>query len=176
MIDDDKFQIVRRMENCLTSKPLYERIILDRKQMLLQGFTFENKGDQYYQETYCYQMDPSNPSHTLYHAYLFKSPGMRRWIRHRAHNWGVEKLNKIIEKDLQDDLKAKLELTKTKALQLKEKVADKTDKIKEKVVDKKEKLKEKVVDSKEKVKQTLFVMDRSTQMPEKEPSEKKAKQ
>ena len=30
MIDADKFQIVRRMENCLTSTPLYERIIIDR--------------------------------------------------------------------------------------------------------------------------------------------------
>ena len=30
-IDDDKFQIVRRMENCMTSVPLFERIIVDRK-------------------------------------------------------------------------------------------------------------------------------------------------
>ena len=44
-IDDDKFQIVRRMENCLTSTPLYERIIVDRKEMKVLGFTFENITD-----------------------------------------------------------------------------------------------------------------------------------
>lgn len=54
MIDNDKFQIVRRMENPLTSKPLFERIIFDRKQMKMQGFTFEDKVDTHYFETYSY--------------------------------------------------------------------------------------------------------------------------
>jgi hypothetical protein len=44
-IDQDKFQIVRRMENPLTKHPLYERIIIDRSEMKLQGFTFENIND-----------------------------------------------------------------------------------------------------------------------------------
>ena len=48
MIDHNKFQIVRRMENCLTSKPLFERIIIDRQQMTLHGFTFENINDKRY--------------------------------------------------------------------------------------------------------------------------------
>eukprot|EP00349_Pseudokeronopsis_sp_Brazil_P008232 CAMPEP_0202965582 /NCGR_PEP_ID=MMETSP1396-20130829/9507_1 /ASSEMBLY_ACC=CAM_ASM_000872 /TAXON_ID= /ORGANISM="Pseudokeronopsis sp., Strain Brazil" /LENGTH=85 /DNA_ID=CAMNT_0049688337 /DNA_START=9 /DNA_END=266 /DNA_ORIENTATION=+ len=30
-IDEDRFEIIRRMENIMTSKPLYERIIFDRK-------------------------------------------------------------------------------------------------------------------------------------------------
>ena len=30
-VDADKFQFVRRMENILSSKPLYEKIIVDRK-------------------------------------------------------------------------------------------------------------------------------------------------
>ena len=104
------------MENCLTSQPLYERIILDRSQMKLQGFTFENVGDKCYQETYSYQMDPHNVDQTIYSAYLFKSPGMRRWIRHKAHSWGVDKMNMIIKKDIADDLKARLATTKQKAL------------------------------------------------------------
>ena len=105
MIDSNKFQIVRRMENCLTSKPLFERIIIDREQMKLHGFTFENKSDNCYQETYSYQMDPQNHDNTIYNSYLFKSPGMRSWIRYKAHNWGVDKLNSIMEKDLKDDVK-----------------------------------------------------------------------
>ena len=47
-IDQDKFQIVRRMENCLTSQPLYERIIFDRDQKKVLGFTFENVDDHQY--------------------------------------------------------------------------------------------------------------------------------
>lgn len=54
MVDANKFQIVRRMENCLTSQPLYERIIIDREQQKLYGFTFENFSDHQYQETYNY--------------------------------------------------------------------------------------------------------------------------
>ena len=45
-IDEDKFQLVRRAENCVTSSPLYERIIIDRKAQRLSGFTFENSTDE----------------------------------------------------------------------------------------------------------------------------------
>lgn len=48
MLDNDKFQIVRRQENCLTSTPTYDRIIIDRKDKRLSGFTFENMNDQKY--------------------------------------------------------------------------------------------------------------------------------
>ena len=88
--------------------------------MTLHGFTFEKKTDKCYQETYCYHMDPLNTDNTLYNAYLFKSPGMRRWIRFKAHNWGVEKLNAIIEKDLKEDVKNKLLETKEKAKLIKQ--------------------------------------------------------
>ena len=47
-IDDNKFQIVRRMENCVTSTPLYERIIVDRSESKVLGFTFENIQDHQY--------------------------------------------------------------------------------------------------------------------------------
>ena len=53
-LGDDKFQIVRRMENCLTSQPLYERIIIDRSMKTCSGFTFESITDHQYQETYTY--------------------------------------------------------------------------------------------------------------------------
>ena len=41
--------------------------------------------------------DPEDASKTLYNAYLFKSPGMLYWIREKAHGWGVDKLNGIID-------------------------------------------------------------------------------
>lgn len=105
-------------------------------------------------------MDPENCDKTLYHAYLFKNPGFKRWIRHKTHGWGVSTLNGIIEKDIKDDLKNKLLETKTKAKHLK-------DVAKEKVVDKSEKVKEKIVDSREKIKHKLH-LDSSTQCPEKQ--------
>ena len=61
-LDDNKFQIVRRMENCLTSKPLYERIIIDRQNHSVSGFTFESMDDNKYQETYIYKQDPNDSS------------------------------------------------------------------------------------------------------------------
>ena len=125
------------MENCITSKPLYERIIFDRQQNRVQGFTFENTSDSVYQETYSFQQDPSDANNTLYHAYLFKSPGMRRWIRYKAHAWGVDKMNSIIEKDLKDDVKNKIKVTKEKAIHMKETA-------KENLKESKEKLKQKL--------------------------------
>ena len=81
-IDDDKFQIVRRMDgNFFHKKPLYERIIVDRKTMKCTGMTFEDIEDATYQETYSYQSDPDNSDNTIYNAYLYKSPGVLYWIR-----------------------------------------------------------------------------------------------
>ena len=83
-------------------------------------------------------MDPQNMENTLYNAYLFKSPGMRRWIRFKAHNWGVDKLNKIIEKDIKEDVKNKLMITKEKARKIKlaaqERAAISKEKLKQRLI------------------------------------------
>ena len=42
------------MENCMTNKPLFERIIIDRGQQSVCGFTFEDPTDNKYQDTYMY--------------------------------------------------------------------------------------------------------------------------
>ena len=99
MLDDDKFQIVRRQENCLTSKPTFDRIIVDRKELKLSGFTFENMDDSKYQEAYTYQQDPVNKQMTIYNAYTFRSLGMRIYIRQKAHAWGIQTLEKIMIAD-----------------------------------------------------------------------------
>ena len=99
-LDDNKFQIVRRMENCLTSKPLYERIIIDRQNHSVSGFTFENQSDKHYQETFVFMRDPKDSTQTLYNSFLFKNPGMKKWMRYKCHDWGVSTLQKIIETDI----------------------------------------------------------------------------
>ena len=88
------------MENCLTSTPLYERIIIDRGESKVMGFTFENISDNQYQETYTYQQDPNDASQTIYNAYLYKPPGYKKWIRQKAHNWGVSTMEEIIIKQI----------------------------------------------------------------------------
>ena len=83
----------------MTSKPLYERIIIDRSQRSLSGFTFEDITDNKYQDTYMYQQDPEDAQKTIYNAYLYKSPGFYKLIRQKAHHWGVETLCTIMMAD-----------------------------------------------------------------------------
>lgn len=44
-LDDDSFEIVRRMENIVSSRPIYERIIFNRKDKTVQGFSFEKESE-----------------------------------------------------------------------------------------------------------------------------------
>ena len=73
------------MENILTSKPLYERIIIDRHSSQIVGITFEDVNDKEYFETYSYAMDPENASQTIYKAHLYKDPGLKKYIRYKCH-------------------------------------------------------------------------------------------
>src|SRR3954469_23660748 len=47
-LGEDRFEIVRRMENVMSSKPIYERIIFNRQKKQVQGFTFEKESDNFY--------------------------------------------------------------------------------------------------------------------------------
>ena len=78
---------------------MFERIIIDRSSNKLDGYTFENVSDSRYQETYSYQLDPQNSEQVFYNAYLYKEPGMKKYIRQKAHQWGVDKLESIISQD-----------------------------------------------------------------------------
>jgi len=42
------------MENIMTSTPLYEKIIVDRKNMNMEGFTYEKPNEKSYSERYLY--------------------------------------------------------------------------------------------------------------------------
>lgn len=83
------------MENIISSQPLYERIIVDRATMSMQGFTFEKPSDTKYSEHYIYKQSLDNK--IKYDMFLFRDPGIKRVIRHKAHQWGVENLLKLIE-------------------------------------------------------------------------------
>ena len=48
--------MVRRIENSMSSTPLYDRIIVDRSEQKVDGYTFETKNHTYYSERYSYQV------------------------------------------------------------------------------------------------------------------------
>ena len=78
----------------ISSKPLYEKIIVDRSQMNMQGYTFEQPAKPIYCEHYRYQLTEGI---IRYDMMLFKSPGMKAILRRQLHNWGVEKMEKLIK-------------------------------------------------------------------------------
>lgn len=93
-LDENRFQFVRRMENVMSSKPLYEKIIVDRNQMNMQGFTYESPNNLNYSEHYKYQL--LGKGEIQYDNMLFRNPGLQKIIRRQLHNWGVQKLEKLI--------------------------------------------------------------------------------
>ena len=98
-LDDDRFEIVRRMENVMSSKPIYERIIFNRAAKQVQGFTFEKESDNVYVEHYVYKEDTKDSSNTVYDMFLYKNPGFQKFLRFKLHNWGVQTMTNIIKKD-----------------------------------------------------------------------------
>lgn len=53
-IDENRFAFVRRLENVMSSTPIYERIVVDRSSMEMRGYTFEKKTDEAYSEHFVY--------------------------------------------------------------------------------------------------------------------------
>lgn len=80
-LDEDRFAFVRRIENTM-SATLYERIVVDRRQQSLKGYTFESPNTDVYSEQYTYQSNPESPNPmTQYDMYMYKDPGWKRHIR-----------------------------------------------------------------------------------------------
>ena len=112
----------------MSSKPVYERIIFNRNDQSVRGYTFETAADKAYVEHYVYQQGNGEQSgQTLYDMFIYKNPGLKKMLRFKLHNWGVQTLESIIKKEA--ELKEKLQQSK-EALQLKkEAIFEKTDKI-----------------------------------------------
>ena len=83
------------MENIISSKPLYEKIIVDRKDMQVHGYTFENLSDEKYSEHFVYKN--TSPGIVNYDMFLFRDPGLKRVLRSRMHSWGVQNLERIMK-------------------------------------------------------------------------------
>ena len=92
MLDENRFEIVRRMENVMSSRPVYERIIFNRHTQSVQGFTFEKESENVYTEAYVYKQDDKDHSKTIYNMFLYKSPGLKKVLRFKCHTWGVQTL------------------------------------------------------------------------------------
>lgn len=97
-LDEDRFEIIRRMENMLSSVPVYEKIIFDRHQRCVEGFTYENQSDPAYTERYIYKQEEDK---TIYDMFLYKNPGLKKLIRFKCHGWGVQTMEGIIKTQIE---------------------------------------------------------------------------
>jgi hypothetical protein len=122
-LNNDEFQFVRRMENVVSSHPLYEKIIVNRATGSMQGFTFEKPSDSQYSEHYVYR---AGSEATSYDMFLFRDPGFKRMLRHKMHQWGVANTQKLIE------TRAKLQIKKMDVI---EAMSSKTECIKQSALD-----------------------------------------
>jgi hypothetical protein len=86
-LNDDEFQFVRRLENIMSNKPLFEKITVNRSTGQMHGYTFEDPSDTVYSEHYIYKCEND---HTSYNMYLFRDPGLKKLMRHKMHMWGVQ--------------------------------------------------------------------------------------
>lgn len=146
MLDEDRFEIVRRMENTLSSTPVYERIIFNRAEQSVSGFTFETDEAKAYVEHYVYKKEKSvedSSEKTVYDMFLYKNPGLKKMLRFKLHNWGVQTLEGIIKKE--KELSEKFKVTKDELVAKKEAFVDGVEKA---VQEKKELILEKFNDMK----------------------------
>ena len=111
----------------MSSKPVYERIIFNRGDRSVKGYTFETDQDKAYTEHYIYKQDGEDTTKTLYDMFLYKNPGLKKMLRFKLHSWGVQTLEGIIKKE--NELKEKLREKKEAFLEKKEAFIEKKDKI-----------------------------------------------
>lgn len=108
------------MENTMSCKPVYERIIFNRGDSSVRGYTFETEKDNAYTEHYIYKQDGEDTTKTLYDMFLYKNPGLKKILRFKLHNWGVQTLEGIIKKET--ELKDKFKETREQFMEKKEKL------------------------------------------------------
>jgi hypothetical protein len=89
------------MENVMSSTPIYERIIFNRAEKSVQGFTFEKEQQPIYTEHYIYKQDGDDNNKTVYNMFLYKKPGFQKFLRFKLHNWGVQTMTSIVKADLE---------------------------------------------------------------------------
>ena len=65
----------------MSSKPLYERIIVDRNSKQVHGFMFEKPQDEIYSEQFVYRGRADGKVN--YDMFLFRDPGLMRIMRYK---------------------------------------------------------------------------------------------
>ena len=128
------------MENALSSRPVYERIIFNRGEQSVRGYTYETHSDKAFVENYVYKMgDGTDAEKTMYDIFLYKNPGLKKMLRFKLHNWGVQTMESINKKE--QELEMKLRESKDALKEAKDKLVLETkDKFKEKISEIKSKI------------------------------------
>lgn len=104
----------------MSSRPVYERIIFNRAELSVKGYTFETDEDKAYMEHYVYKQDEKEKEKTLYDMFLYKNPGLKKILRYKLHSWGVQTLENIIKKEA--EIKEKLKEKKEAIIEAKDKL------------------------------------------------------
>ena len=63
----------------------------------MHGFTFEKETDNAYVEHHCYKANGKDSNLTHYEMVLYKNPGLKKFLRFKLHNWGVQTMTQIIK-------------------------------------------------------------------------------
>lgn len=143
-LDEDRFEIVRRMENSLSSTPVFERIIFNRQEQSVRGYTFETDESKSFTEHYVYRREQDGSTEkTLYDMFLYKNPGLKKMLRYKLHAWGVQTTEGIIKG--QRELREKTEQAIKEA---REKLVERKDKLVQETIQKKDSIKEKIIGKK----------------------------
>ena len=96
-IDEDRFAFIRRYDNIMTSTPLYEQVIYDRKAKSIEAHMIDENHPELIAEKCVYTA--SEKGETIYETFLYKNPGWKTYVRKKCHAWGVEKMNELLEKE-----------------------------------------------------------------------------
>ena len=153
-LDEDRFEIVRRMENTFSKTPVFERIIFNRNEQSVRGYTFETDETKSYIEHYVYKRQIEEDGNkatekTLYDMFLYKNPGLKKMLRYKLHSWGVQTTESIIKKEaeLKECLREKSDALKEAKDKFVQETLLKTDKLVQETLQTKDKIKEKLANT-----------------------------
>ena len=135
-IDEHRFGFIRRYDNMLTSDPVYEQVIYDRKKQSIEAHMLDDKYPELMAEKCVYTA--SENGETIYETFLYKNPGWKTYLRKKCHSWGVDTMNELLEKE-QKFISEKKDQLK----ELKIGILDKSEKMKDSLSGLKDKIKSK---------------------------------
>ena len=110
-LDDDRIAFVRRYDSKFSSLPIYERIILNRKDKTVEECILDDQFKDKIAEKSVYKAEGDS---ILYETFLYKNPGWKSYLRRKAHSWGIDRMNQLLIKEKENFVKrAEMMLAKT---------------------------------------------------------------